>query len=109
MRQKLTVSNAIAALLLHLRDATGKTPHCYLGWTQGNPIAYLFRYLLLGEADIAPVTHEVLRGSSRTPSGVPSFTSAVDSPFQCTIRAMQESSRLIYQHRKELLTAFYRL
>jgi hypothetical protein len=109
MRQKLTVLNAIAALLLHLCDATGKTPPCYLGWTQGNPIAYLFRYLLLGEADIAPVTHEVLRGSSRTPSGVPSFTSAVDSPFQCTIRAMQESSRLIYQHRKELLTASYRL
>jgi hypothetical protein len=59
--QSSTVPNAIAAFMLHLRDTTGKEPHCYFGWTQGNPIVYLFSYLLFGEGDTAPVTHEVLR------------------------------------------------
>jgi hypothetical protein len=59
--ESTVVPNAIAAFLLYLRDETGKTPNCYLGWTEGNPFAYVLRYILFGEGDTAPVTHEVLR------------------------------------------------
>lgn len=32
-----------AALLLHIRDRTGKIPHVAFGWTEGNPVTYPLR------------------------------------------------------------------
>ncbi len=66
------VPNAIAALLLHLRDKTGKIPHVYFGWSEGNPVAYLIRYILFGEGDTAPMTHEILRQAEEDPELRPS-------------------------------------
>jgi hypothetical protein len=56
-----SVSNALAALLLDIRDRTGVIPHVYFEWTEGNPIAQLLRFLMFGQGEVAPVTREVLR------------------------------------------------
>jgi hypothetical protein len=65
------VPNAIAAFLLFLRDETGKLPHVYFGWSEGNPLSYLLKYIAFGEGDTAPVTHEVLRQAEKIPERRP--------------------------------------
>jgi len=61
------VPNAIAALLIHVRDLTGLIPDAYFGWAEGGPLGHALRYLALGEGDTAPVTREVLRKAIKNP------------------------------------------
>jgi hypothetical protein len=65
------VPNAIAAMLLEIRDRTNRLPHAYFGWTEGNPVTYLLKFLMFGEGDTAPVTREVLRQVEPDPTRRP--------------------------------------
>jgi hypothetical protein len=56
-----SIPNALAALLLHVRDTTASTPHIYFEWTEGHPFANFLRFFLFGQGEVAPVTREVLR------------------------------------------------
>ncbi|XGV98511.1 MAG: amino acid transporter [Leptolyngbya sp. BL-A-14] len=69
--ESAAVPNAIAAILLQIRDQTGNLPHAYFGWVEGNPIQYLMRFILFGEGDIAVVTREVLRRAEKNPERRP--------------------------------------
>ena len=65
------IPNAIAGLLLDIRDRTGQIPHAYFGWTEGNPIVYLLKFLAFGEGDTAPVCREILRKAESDPEQRP--------------------------------------
>jgi hypothetical protein len=49
-----TVPNALAALLLTVRDRTDRLPHIYFEWTEGNPVANLIRFLIFGGGEVVP-------------------------------------------------------
>jgi hypothetical protein len=53
--------NAIAAILLAMRDSTHTKPQCYFEWSEGSPITHLLRYLFLGQGDTPPLVREILR------------------------------------------------
>jgi hypothetical protein len=65
------IPNTIAAVLLAIRDRTGRQPHAYFGWAEGNPLKYLARFIFFGEGDIAPTTREILRKAEPDPTKRP--------------------------------------
>jgi hypothetical protein len=71
--ESASIPNGLAATLLAIRDKTGKRPHAYFGWTEGNPLKFLGRFIFFGEGDIAPVTREILRQSEEDPKRRPAI------------------------------------
>ena len=66
------VANSIADLLIYLEEHTGKLPHAYLKWKEGNPVANILRFLFL-ERGTALLTHEVLRRATADPNHRPIY------------------------------------
>jgi hypothetical protein len=65
------VANAIAALLIQVKQMTECIPHVYFHWTDVDPVINLMRFVFLGEGDTAPLTHEILRRAIKDPAQRP--------------------------------------
>jgi hypothetical protein len=65
------VANAIAALLIQVKQTAKCIPHVYFHWTDVDPVVNLTRFIFLGEGDTAPLTHEILRRAIKDPAQRP--------------------------------------
>jgi hypothetical protein len=65
------VANAIAALLIQVKQTAKCIPHVYFHWNDVDPIINLTRFIFLGEGDTAPLTHEILRRAIKDPAQRP--------------------------------------
>ncbi|GAB3874363.1 APC family permease [Terrabacter terrigena] len=66
-----SVPNVLAAVLLDVRDRVSKPPHIYFEWSEKAPGQNVLRFLLAGEGDIPPLTHEIIRRAEPDPARRP--------------------------------------
>ncbi|TQS18585.1 amino acid transporter [Microbispora hainanensis] len=62
-----SIPNALAALLLYIRNRFLKLPHIYFHWAEENPVAAMLRYLVFGVGDVPAMTREILREAEPDP------------------------------------------
>jgi amino acid transporter len=55
------IPNALASIMLRIRDETGLRPHLHFQWSEGSPVTHMAAYVLLGRGETPPVTREILR------------------------------------------------
>ena len=64
-------SQAVAAVLLDVRDRTGRPPQIWFGWPHRNSTMAVLRCLLLGAGDLAVMTRERLHHAEPDPARRP--------------------------------------
>ncbi|MEV4517470.1 hypothetical protein AB0K00_52005 [Dactylosporangium sp. NPDC049525] len=65
------VADAIAAVLLHLRDRTGLTPGVLFCWPDRHPLAQWLQFLVLGTGQTVLLTRHLLHEAEPDPSRRP--------------------------------------
>jgi hypothetical protein len=63
--------NVLAAVLLAVSERDDMPPHIYFEWSEKGPGQNALRFLLAGEGDVPPLTHEILRRAEPDPDKRP--------------------------------------
>ncbi len=66
-----SVPNALAAVLLAVSEQDHVPSHIYFGWSERGPGENELRFLFVGEGDVPPLTHEILRRAEPDPAQRP--------------------------------------
>lgn len=66
-----SVPNVLAAVLLQVSTQDDMPSHVYFEWSEKGPIENAIRFLLAGEGDVPPLTHEILRRAEPDPAKRP--------------------------------------